>query len=228
MSVKILKLVNSSFFGMRRQIQTPGQAVNLLGGDVVKALVLTLGVFSQFDNHVVPGFSLQGVMHHSLEVANLAKSIALSQSDDKHLHNEAYLAGLLHDVGKLILIDQFEKPFKEVVRKSRDEHLRLDLVEREAFGVTHAELGAYLLGLWGLSDNIVEAVAYHHRPADCPASQFTALAAIHIANGLCTDRLEDISESCGLDSNYIESLGLTSQLDEFRSWVPTETAEVPA
>ena len=226
MSVKILKLVNSSFFGVGREITTSAQAVSLLGVDVIKSLVLTLGVFSQFNETPIAGFSPEGVMQHSMQVAGLAKKIAVSQTNDVHVHNESYLAGQLHDVGKLVLASSFPREFREALDIVCEGQTLQD-AELASLGASHAEIGAYLLGLWGLADEIVEAVAFHHRPSDCREPTFRPLAAVHIANCLCSQGTAACERAVPheLDYPFLESIGLADDVDSFRSMLELELSE---
>lgn len=230
MSAKILKLVNSSFFGMRREVASPSQAASLLGVDLVKSLVLSVGVFSEFDDKAFPGFSLEELMQHSLRVADLAKRIAVSETDDRHMHNEAYLAGLMHGVGKLVLAGSFPDQFREVIETSVSEGMSTAEAELQILGVTHAQIGAYLLGLWGLSDEIVEAVAFHHEPSTCPVPEFRPLAAVHIANCLCRESCtENVAEPPPqLDHEFLAEIGVLDAIESFRSMLNLEVCEVAA
>ncbi|MFQ5964157.1 MAG: HDOD domain-containing protein [Candidatus Scalinduaceae bacterium] len=166
MSAKILQLVNSAYFGLPQKIINPEQASIYLGTETLKALVLCVHVFSSFTEEAeLSGFSMADMWKHSLLVGRLAKDIASSEMVDKDEAEEALIAGILHDIGKLILLKVPEQ------RRKVNEFIEwtgCDLVEAEyAFIETsHAETGAYLLGLWGLNDNIVEAVAFHHNPSN--------------------------------------------------------------
>ena len=229
MSAKILKLVNSSFFGLPRPVSTPAQAASLLGVDTVKALVLSIGVFSQFEQSPLPGFSLDGITQHSFVVADIARRIAETQSQDKQVQADSYLAGLLHDVGKLILAQNLPQEFGAALERSERTGLPSSKVEQEGIGASHAQIGAYLLGIWGLSDSIVEAVAFHHEPSLFPTDDFAPLTAVHIANCLWH---EQHSLDCGdvsrqLDHVHLEPLGLLDRVDEFRT-LQTELCEATA
>jgi putative nucleotidyltransferase with HDIG domain len=165
MSAKILQLVNSAFFGIPQKIADPKQAAVYLGIDTLKALVLSIHVFSSFtEDAELCGFSLAEMRRHSLMTGRLAQDIARAQTNDRKVAEEAMIAGMLHDIGKLILL-KIPRQYKQVM--DFIERTGCDLVEAEynVMKTSHAELGAYLLGLWGISDNIVEAVAFHHNPS---------------------------------------------------------------
>jgi HD-like signal output (HDOD) protein len=103
MTARLLQLVNSAFFGLRQRVSSPSAAVTLLGLDTVKALVLTAEVFSQFDELSLWRTSLGHLWTHSLTVGRYARQIAQKENQERQLANEAFMAGLLHDCGKLVL-----------------------------------------------------------------------------------------------------------------------------
>ncbi|MBW2027401.1 MAG: HDOD domain-containing protein, partial [Deltaproteobacteria bacterium] len=184
MTAKILQLVNSAFFGMPRHIKSPQQAVTLLGLETVKALVLSVQIFSQFDGTKIPKKFLEGLWHHSMATGSYVRQIIKTEEVEKTLADDTYMAAVLHDVGKLILAASFPDRYRELIKKSRENRLPIRHFELEDFGTTHAEVGAYLMGLWGLPDAIVEALAFHHRLAQCPVQRFAPLIAVHVASAL--------------------------------------------
>ncbi|WP_233148206.1 response regulator [Rhodopirellula sp. MGV] len=212
MTAKVLQLVNSSFFGLPQRVSCPEHAVSLLGLNVIRPLVLTAKAFSQFENLDMRGFKLQHLIDHSLTVAMLAKRIAETESSDAHLVDDAFIAGMVHDVGKLVLAHNLPSEYMEVVATADRAGLPLHVVEQQTFNASHAEVGAHLLGLWGLPNPIVEAVAFHHRPSKSMNPAFSPLTAVYIADHLSYPR--DISDP-DFDHEYIESLGLTGKLDNF-------------
>ncbi|RMF88003.1 MAG: HDOD domain-containing protein, partial [Nitrospirae bacterium] len=139
---------------------------------------------------------------------------ALEETGDKRLGEEALLAGLLHDVGKLILQVNLPEAYGEARRRAAAGEGLLE-VEGELFGTTHAEVGAYLLGLWGLPDAIVEAVAFHHRPGECPSDRVTPLALVHAANCLEAATPAESPARCAgeVDTAYLEAAGLGERLE---------------
>lgn len=205
MTAQMLKVVNSALFGLSREVSSAGQAVNVLGIEMVKALVLSLGVFSQFD--IAPElFSIDSFQSHSQEVARNAKLISQTEGADAITVSNSFLAGFLHDIGKLILIDNLTDDYQVVLKRVHDEKIALVDAEMEAFEVSHADVGAYLLGLWGLPAQIVEAIGFHHKPSECPGDFFTPLTAVHIANSYSHCQNVDQPNS-GLDVAYLQEIG---------------------
>ncbi|WP_158269629.1 response regulator [Desulfonatronum sp. SC1] len=214
MSAKILQLVNSSFFGMYTKVTSPAQAVNLLGTETVKALVLHVQVFSQFDPKKCPRFSLARLSRHGLLTATLAKRICVEEKASKDVQDDAFLAGILHDVGKLLFAVNCPTLYDEVLELTADKDIPLTTVEEDALGTDHARLGAYLLGLWGMADPVVEAIAFHHRPGLCAMSGFIPLTALHTANALIVQLQPEgpTGKPEGLDADYLASCGLTDRI----------------
>jgi len=182
MTGKILQLVNSAFFGLPRKVTSPQKAVVLLGINILKALVIYVKIFFTAPEIVLPGLSLDDLWAHSSMTAKLSKDISIDLGASQCMQEDAFLAGMLHDVGKLLLLDHpryFPKVFHVLNQYPEKE---LAEVEYEIFGTSHAEIGAYLLGLWGLPDPVVEAVACHHRPTQLRFENSLALISSHLAN----------------------------------------------
>ncbi|HEX5482981.1 MAG TPA: response regulator [Terriglobia bacterium] len=218
-AAKILQLVNSAFFGLSRDVTNVRTAVSYLGIDILKSLVLSFGVFRAFENaELVQGFSVERFQDH----AHLTAKIAAGLPTIKYLEDATALAALLHDVGKLILASEMPARFAEVLEIARERVQPVHEVEREILGVTHAELGAYLLGLWGLPWSVVEAVAHHHVPGRVPQQGLDALATVHIANLLALECAAAPAEDHGLalqtfDPAYVDLLGISELLPEWRT-----------
>lgn len=217
MTAGVLKLVNSSFFGFVGHIESPLQAVNLLGVETIKGLVLSAHLFTLFDHRKFPGFTLEHLINHCLDTGRLAKVIAEQEGRDRKVADDCFIAGTLHDVGKLVLASKLEAEYARVIRNVQERNLTLWEVEKEVFGTTHAEVGAYLLGLWGLPAAIVDAVAFHHAPAKAGSDGF-AVTAVHVANALEHDLyvLHEGYARNPLDTGHLAALGLSDRLPAWR------------
>lgn len=215
MTAKILQLVNSAFFGQPRRISSPEHAVILLGLDTIRALVLSTGVFSQFSEARLKKLRLGGLLDHSLAVAVLAKNIAKAETGDPGVMEDAFMSGLLHDVGKLVLADNMPELFQSSLEVSKKEKAPLQEAEKKIIGASHAEVGGYLLMLWGLPDAIVEAVSLHHSPEKSHEEGFSPLTAVHVANSLesASGMWENAWERPLMRIDYIRRLGLEDRIE---------------
>ena len=163
MTTRILKLINSSFFGMRQPVTDIRRAVTLLGLETIQRLVLVAGVFQDLD-HPVPGFDLAALTSHSMATGLCAQAIAAAELSEPSAPGEAMTAGVLHDIGRFVLAVAVGDQYATTLSTMRTEGIDLLEAEQRTLGVQHPEVGAYLLGLWGLPHSIVEAAALHHAP----------------------------------------------------------------
>jgi len=206
LAAKLMQMASSALLGLRNSSANPVQAVQALGTETTKALVLVSDVLKCYDRAVIQPFSIDHLWDHSREVAQLAGSIAQTEAGRTQAA-DARLVGLLHDIGRLTLISQQPEQYRKVFRLIHDEKLTVVSAESQIFGATHAEVGAYLLGLWGLPSPVVEAVAWHHAPSACPVGPFGPLTAVHAAETILA-----LDEGGPADMGYLEKLGLGDRL----------------
>jgi HD-like signal output (HDOD) protein len=182
LSVKVLQVVNSAFYGLQRKISDLHHAVSLLGTSTITSLVLGITVRDQFSVLGAARQALEAEWNRALTVSAAAKRVAQAESQDRATAEAAYLAGLLHNVGRLILAANFSDRF--IAIEWPEDRAQLIGVERSAFGAGHPELGALLLGGWGLDDELVEAVAFYAEPTSSLGTRFAPLSALHVAVAL--------------------------------------------
>ena len=213
MAAKVLQLVNSAYFGLARPSASIRHAVSYLGRRPAQGAHPHGERVLRDGGRAGGGFSIDELQRHSLLVARLAKRfLSGTRSADG-----AFTAGLMHDIGKIILAlgmpERAADVLQEVRRRSRSWHA----IEKERFGVTHAEVGAYLLGAWGLPYVVVEAVAYHHTPGSVEGDGMDVLAAVHVADALieCRNTEPDTSSEC-IDLSFLERTGHADRLQEWR------------
>jgi HD-like signal output (HDOD) protein len=214
MTAKCLQLVNSAFFGLRAPVSSPLTALSLLGLDTLKSLILSSHLFCEFKSGLLAAKEVAWLWEHSSAVSVCARKIAEAQRVSPRLLDEAVTAGLLHDTGKLVLASCLPREYKLVLDLVTKEALPLVEAERQVLGCGHAEVGAHLLGLWGLPDPIIEAVAWHLNPGDAPvsgsgAAHFSALTAVHAACAYHSTRSASrLADHPTLDSDYLARRGL--------------------
>lgn len=218
MSAGILKLVNSAFFGLRTHVSSPAHAVNLLGLEIIKALVLGVGLFARFNKEDFHDFDLEKLWAHSFGTGRLAREIAVQEQAASSVQEHCYIAGLLHDVGKLVMATNFPDAYRQVITACQDGQGTVLDMERRFFGASHAEVGAYLLGLWGVDDPVVRAVYLHHEPGRDRRAGFSPLLAVHVANRF-DHELVVINRNYAinpLDELYLAASGLSERLPAWR------------
>src|SRR4051812_39035890 len=160
MTAKVLQLVNSAFFGLGRRISRIPEAIHYLGLDTLRALVLHAGAFEAFaPTRPIDGFDIGALQRRSHLAARIARRLA----PDPRTRDAAFTAGMLHGVGLLVLARQDPYVFAEAIADAQHAAIPLHEVEYAHHGSSHAELGAYVLGIWGLPEPIVDGVAHHHR-----------------------------------------------------------------
>lgn len=201
MAAKIMQLVNSSYFGLRQRAGTPAEAAALLGIDALRMLVPSGHVFGHCQYVNPRCCDIDELFSHSVEVGSLAKRLAREGGAPATVTNDAQTAGLLHDVGKLLLASQMEQQYLVVMEIAARERIGLIAAEQAVLGCSHAEVGAYLLGLWGLPDSVVEAVAFHHAPPCLPSPDQGVARLVHRADQLIHERAVAVGHAPSCESD---------------------------
>ena len=214
-----LMLTRSAYFGLPRNLAEPVAAVKALGLDTIKALVLALQFLAE-RSHVRPGYlSLEKIWQHSINVAQIARDLVLLETKDRALASQALAAGLLHDLGKIVLASNFDDLYGRVHSLAQKQPVALWDIEREMFGANHGEIGACLLGMWNLPAPIVDAAAHHHEPPLGEQHRLTPLVAVHIANVL-EHQLRPTNEFQVVpvvNAPFLNELGLLQRLPVWRA-----------
>lgn len=228
LSAKIVQMVNSAFFGLAQPIARIEKAVCYLGIDVVKCLLLMVDVIDERNLGKAGAESLRHLQPHSLMTARIAQRLV----DDRYERDAAFMAGLLHDIGKVVLASRAPERFARLLAASLESKRPMHEVERDRSFVTHAEIGAFLLGHWGLPYPVVEAVAHHHAPSRVAPSRFDVVGAVHVANVLAHE-LETLAGTprratdATLDLPYLADLGVEERVEEWRTLASREFGEIP-
>jgi HD-like signal output (HDOD) protein len=216
MTAKILQMVNSAYFGLCRKIARAEEAVSYLGMETVKSLVLSAKIFSQFDQHRMAFFPLDELWDHSLRAGMCARAVAGAERFPKETVDGAFMAGILHDLGKLVLAQNLPELYLRVLSESSKGDAPLWEIEEAFIGTTHAQIAAYLMGLWGMPDMIVEAIAFHHHPVLAPGDN-DLLTAVHAANALARVNGGDSETEWmrSIDQSYLQQIELQVRLPDW-------------
>ena len=215
MTAKLLQLANSTMFGLRTRVSSPAQAAAMIGMDALQSLVLSVAVFKSFKKSEARGCCIESLSDHCFRVGSLAKRIADHEGLDKEIAGECFTAGLLHDVGKLVLATKTPDQFSAAIEKSKIENISTVDAEQELLGISHAGVGGYLLSLWGLPQNIVEGIAFHHRPDKCKGEKFSVPGIVYVANHI----IDSNQQSDDSQARFEEFLTEMELADKYVQWL---------
>lgn len=224
LTAKLLQLVNSTLFGVAREVTSIRQATTFLGTQLIKNLTLSMAVFQDFLEGERPkGFSLDKEQTHAMVTAGIARKIV----DDRVKADEAFLASMLHDIGKLVMVAKLRSFYDQAADAAEAQGKLFCEVDREAIGISHADIGSYLLGIWGLPDPIVEAVAHHHDPAAVSHSTFDVLDAVHVADAIAHELALEEPDLNGplpipVNLEHLEAIGVLGELPGWRKMAQEE------
>jgi HD-like signal output (HDOD) protein/CheY-like chemotaxis protein len=217
-SARVLQIVSSAFYGLPRAVTSIGGAVAYLGVEVIKAIVLSVEVSRMFPlSQSIQDFSVEALQQRGTRVSQLAKRLLAHEPGGDVL----LVAGLLQDSGQLVLASRAAARFGLALSTAAARTQPLGEVETELFGASHADIGAYLLGLWGLPPRVVHAVAHHLEPQRAGGRTFDAAAALYVANLLVSDpdvpALEEVPpRTIALDLGFLRMVGVAHQLEDWR------------
>lgn len=218
MSAKVLQLVNSAFFGLAQTVTSLRSAAAYLGVETLKNLALATETFRVFvPDARIPSTVYESLQRHAHRSAMIARRIPMPAK----MLDVTVVSALLHDVGRLILASKMPDKYCAVMARVEERGCEPFEAEEEVLGLSHAELGAYLLGLWGFPPLAVEAIAHHHRPTRIPHSGFDSSAALYVVNLLDEEmethpddltgaQLSELARAC------LEKLGILGRYEEFR------------
>ncbi len=211
MTAKILNVVNSAFFGLKSTVSDPVVAVNYIGIEAVKSLVISIQAFQSVGDGEI-GKCIESVWLHSEHVAKICRKIADTEKMTDPLVETCYMTGLLHDIGQLVLALNYPKEFIQCREKCGNEPSGMIGLEQKVFGASHDSIGAYLLGLWNLDHSVIESVAYHHEPRRSATRQMGPLAILHVAEALVYGMGDAEQLKSRLDFAYLKEIGCLERL----------------
>lgn len=213
-SLKVLQLVNSALFGLARRTASIREAVRYLGVELLRVLVLTANLFSAAKENQPRGLSMEVFQSYSIRMARLTRKLVA----DPSLSGDAFTAGFVHDIGKVIIALKRPVEFEQIVARVGQDGESQHAVEVELLSVSHTDVGAYFLDNWSIPFLVVEATAFHHDPDRAVGSAQKVLAALHAADALtgivyCGEPEERLNMA------FIERVGLAGELPRWRSLV---------
>jgi putative nucleotidyltransferase with HDIG domain len=181
MTGKILRVSNSAFYGMPRRVESLNMALVVLGMREVSNLVTSISVLKAFPKDSVESFQREEFWEHSAGTGEIAR--VLVSRLQMRLHGIEFTAGLLHNIGKIVMHQFYPKELGEAFRLNREENIPSLVAEQQVLGTDHAEVGAWLAEKWSLPSSIVESIRYHHQPNLAP-SQGVLTAVVHLSASL--------------------------------------------
>jgi len=213
MTAKVLHMVNSAFFGAPRTVTSPRDAAALLGLDTVRALVTAVHFFRQFPQESVKHLNVDSLHQDGLLTGSIARKIAQAEGLDRALASQALLSGMLHDIGRVLMACVVPGRYRQCVDAARSDGGSPWDAEYRVLGVSHAELGAHLLGLWAFPQDTVEAVAYHHRPENGGVDASPLVPIVHFSD--CLERATALGvdlQRAGFAQDHFERSCLAAKL----------------
>lgn len=225
-AAKLLHLTNSAFFGFSRKVSSIDEAVQLLGVGIVQSLAIAVPIFTSFSRQKCPEFPLDQIWEHSLQTGIICRHICTQYLGDAFLAEQAFCAGLLHDLGKVMLADNLPADYSKILKESHEQYSPLREKEQQAFNATHADVGGYLLAIWGLPIPLVEAVANHHCPGRCGTHELSLAGIVHIANTLQYVTAGQVDPRLNpIDLEYLKALNLEHQYEIWQAELLGRTSE---
>ena len=217
MTAKLLQVANSAYFGLEEPVASAVEAVIFLGTERVKGLVLLADVFSKFTISNEIGLRVDELWRHCLESATFAQTVARWETKDERQAELAFTAGMLHDIGKLLLAGNLTADYRIALEQSRRAQLPLEEVETRFFGASHAQVGAVMMGTWGLPFDLVRAIGFHHTPAASDDTRFSVLTAVHAGDVLAHRGATDpMQTGAHFNLPYLRRLGLEHHRNDWR------------
>lgn len=185
-SAKILALANSALFTLRTPASTIPHAVSLLGSGLICSLVFSQGMGDSFATDAASEKFIEELNTHSLECASVTSKILTHWGAGRELKEKAVFCGIAHDIGKLVLAKFAPEKWAEVLAAIKSGEQTDIEAERSIMGVSHCEVAAYLLGIWGFPNDQILAIAFHHEPGRVHEHELGILCALHLAEYYCS------------------------------------------
>jgi putative nucleotidyltransferase with HDIG domain len=228
LAARVLQIVNSAFFRLAKRMSNIEEAVAYLGFKAIRNITLSIEIFSQWHGGSAAGFDLEKLQQHVHAVAAASSALTARTA----MADDALLAALLHDIGYWVLLQECPEDLGRAVQLAVERAIPLYVAEQQVIGASHAEIGAYLLGIWGLPHVVVEAVAHHHQPDRVSHVEFDVLSSLVIARSLAgTDDTcvfpSGVVSDPKIDPSYLHSVHAPFDWAEAVRRVSVASMEVP-
>lgn len=216
LAAKILQMVNSAFFSLNWRVTNLTQAINVLGIDTLKMLVLSYGLIQKFEIKQIGKFSTEVLWKENTNVAFLAKELAVKCHEPENVVEEVFVSSLLLKIGILLLAKDYSKKFDEALKLATETSSALSDAEKQIYACSHAEIGSYLLSIWGLPTEIVETVASHLTPKCENSKTSKILMYAHYASSFVgTSSKLTPNPHARLDVDFLEFMGIKKDINDF-------------
>ncbi len=210
---KALKLINSAYYALTEKVSSIVRAIIMLGFNTVKNLALTTAVLGQVEKMgSIGALDMEGFWRHCLGVGVLAKKIAAATGEDPKNIEEYFIAGLLHDIGKIVLNKAISEDYLQVIKKSDMEEKPLIECEKELLTIDHIDVARNICSKWNLSDDLEQAILFHHNPLECNDKSRKVVYCVNVANIWCNQNSIGFSGNMGpkeIDKKILNFLGIS-------------------
>ncbi len=226
MVTKILRLVNSTFYGFRSKIKNINHAIIVLGFNTIRNAIVSVSIIKTFSGEKISeGFDITDFWKHSIAVA--VTSRYLSEKTELDSPDDCFVAGLLHDVGKVVLSQFFEQIFEHIWRTAKEEQLSFYKVEKKVLPVDHAQIGGHLAKNWQFPSSLVDSITYHHE-INKAASNLHQLMIVHTADSIVNNHNFDSANPLPYSTpiNPDAKNVILSNLGPVSEWFPDVAAEI--
>lgn len=213
LATKVLQLANSPLFGQGARVANVEDAVNRLGTDLIEAIILSQNIFSHYESLKGRDIDLPRVWAHCWETAKLAQRLCREKELRGKISEDAFLAGLLHEVGRFILIDNFPAEYQSACEAARQSNTPLAPHLKEVFRAAPLQISAYILELWGLPPAVVDCIASMDKPEANEASSFCLVSALYVANRIASQKFP--ADPYGLEewnTGYLRAIGCEQEI----------------
>ena len=225
MVFKILKLVNSAFFGVRSKVSNIPHAVVLLGFNTVRNAVVSVSIIDAFSTkEVLDGFDITDFWKHSVAVAVTSRYLA--EKTRLHTPDDCFIGGLLHDIGKVVLAQHFQDIFKQIWRSVKEDNLSFYDAEKSEAPIDHAKIGGHLAKKWQLPMGLVDAIRCHHAVRK-GSHDINLLMIVYAADIIVNSYRDDSGVKIKRSEIYPDVVkAMRTQLDTVSDWFPGVSKEI--